>query len=205
MSSRVIARRTADYRAGSARGEWFSQRFHKFGVPTHAGRSLSLRLPVFRRVFKQKGDSMKKALRIQAGLAAAVLALAMAHTARADHGVSGNDGTQEVRLRARMTGAAIQGVTPSGSGDFRSETGRTRLQVEVEHVNLPAGTVLTVSVQSGANAPVQIGTIKLSSTGFGELDLESDKGAVVPAILNGDVLSVANAGTTILAGAFGPA
>src|ERR1041385_4225564 len=140
---------------------------------------------------------MFKAIRIHTGLAAALLALTIAHTARADHGSSNNDQNQEVRLRARLSGAAIQGVTPGGGGDFRSETGRTRLQVEVDHVNLPAGTVLTVSLQSGANAPVQIGTIKLSATGFGELDLESDHGAVVPAVQNGDVLSVANAGTTL--------
>src|SRR5690349_21546858 len=119
---------------------------------------------------------MKKAFRFHAVLAAAILALAVTHNVRADHG--GNNQTQETRLRARLTGQAIQGVTPEGSGDFRSETSRTRLQVEVEHVNLPAGTVLTVSLQSGVNAPVQIGTIKLSATGFGELELDSDHGAV---------------------------
>jgi hypothetical protein len=147
---------------------------------------------------------MKKAFRIQATLAAALLALAVTHTLRADHG-GANNKTQGTRLHARLTGQAIQGIAPEGGGDFRSESGRTRLQVEVEHVNLPAGTVLTVSLQSGANAPVQVGTITISATGFGELELESDRGAVVPAVQNGDVLSIANAGTTILAGAFGPA
>jgi hypothetical protein len=147
---------------------------------------------------------MKRTFRFHAALTAAVLALTLTPAIRADHGGSGNQ-TQETRLRAKLTGQAIQGTTPEGSGDFRSESGRTRLQVEVEHVNLPAGTVLTVSIQSGANAPVQVGTITLSATGFGELELDSQHGATVPAVLTGDVLSVSNAGTAILAGAFGPA
>ena len=148
---------------------------------------------------------MKKAFRIPVALAAALLALTVSQTARADHGGKNNNQTQETRLRARLTGQAIQGVLPEGGGDFRSETSRTRLQVEVEHVNLPSGTVLAVFLQSGANAPVQIGQITLSATGFGELEMDSEHGAMVPAVQNGDVLSVSNAGTAILAGAFGPA
>jgi hypothetical protein len=152
---------------------------------------------------KDDGHMTKKAFRIDAVLVAAVLALAVTYNARADHG--GKDQTQETRLRARLTGQAIQGVTPEGSADFRSETGRTRLQVEVEHVNLPAGTVLAVFLQSGTNAPVQIGQIAVSSTGFGELELDSQAGAIVPAVQNGDILSVVNGTVAILAGVFGPA
>ena len=146
---------------------------------------------------------MKQTIRIHAALAAVLLTLALAHTVRADHG--GQNQTQETRLRARLTGQAIQNVTPEGNGDFRSETDRTRLQVEVEHVNLPAGTVLTVLLQSGASAPVPIGQITLSASGFGELELDSQHGATVPAVQSGDILSVANGATAILAGAFGPA
>ena len=148
-------------------------------------------------------NTMKKAFRINPALAVMLSMLAVTYTIRADHG--GKDQTQENRLRARLTGQAIQGVTPEGSGDFRSETGRTRLQVEVEHVNLAAGTILAVFLQSGANAPVQIGQITLSATGFGELEHDSEHGAIVPAVQNGDVLSVAFGATVILAGAFGPA
>jgi hypothetical protein len=146
---------------------------------------------------------MEKIFRTHAALAAALLALTAAQTIRAEDGGKGN--STEIRLRARLTGAAIQGTTPEGNGDFRSEPSRTRLQVEVEHVNLPAGTVLMVSLQSGTAAPQAIGQITLSATGFGELELDSDHGATVPTVKNGDVLSVSNAGTAILAGAFGPA
>ena len=147
--------------------------------------------------------TMKKVFQIHAALAGALLMLTVAHTVRAGHG--GKDQAQETRLRAKLTGQAIQGVTPEGSGDFRSETSRTRLQVEVEHVNLPAGTVLVVFLQGGANAPTQIGQITLSATGFGELELDSEHGAMVPAVQNGDILSIANGAIAIFAGAFGPA
>ena len=76
----------------------------------------------------------------------------------------------------------------------------------MQHVNLAAGTILTVFLQSGAQAPpLRIGQITLSAWGFGELELDSEHGAIVPAVQNGDVLSVANGTTAILAGAFGPA
>ena len=141
---------------------------------------------------------MKYAIRIQAVLAAALVLLAVSPAVRADHG--GKDGVQETRLRARLTGPALQKVTPDGRADVRSETGRTRLQVEVEQVNLPAGTVLTVSIQN-----VQVGTITLSATGFGELELDSQKGDTVPVVNSGDVISVSNGTAAILVGAFGPA
>ncbi len=55
----------------------------------------------------------------------------------------GGGQNNETRLRTRLTGAAIQGKTPEGNADFRSDQrGRTRLNVEVENVNLPTGTVL---------------------------------------------------------------
>jgi len=146
---------------------------------------------------------MIRAFRIHTALTAALLALAFTYTVRADHG--DQDQKQQTRIRARLTGQPIQSVTPEGAADFRSETNRTRLQVEVEHVNLPAGTMLTVLLHSGTNAPVQVGQITLSGTGFGELELDSEHGTTVPAVRNGDVVSVANGGTAILAGAFGAA
>ena len=146
---------------------------------------------------------MTPTIRLQTALAAALLTVTAAYPVRADHGDNGNQQQQQTRLRARLTGPAIQKVTPEGSASFRAQSSNTRLQVEVEHVNLPAGTILDVMLQSGAAAPVAIGTIKLSATGFGELELESSHGATVPAVQTGDVLTVANAGTVILAGAFG--
>jgi hypothetical protein len=106
----------------------------------------------------------------------------------------------ELRLKARLTGAAITGKTPEGSADFRSQTGRTRLNVEVEHVNLADGTVLDVTLTHAGVATV-IGHITLA-LGGGELELESEHGAIVPAVQKGDVVTVANAGAAIVVGSF---
>lgn len=117
--------------------------------------------------------------------------------ARADKG--GSNG--EVRLKTGLTGAAIQGKKPGGSADFRSSANnRSRLNVEAEQVNLADGTTLTVSVtHSGTTADV--GSINLIA-GHGELELNSQDGAVVPAIVSGDIVTVSNSGTAILAGVF---
>jgi hypothetical protein len=143
---------------------------------------------------------MKKLSRLQALLTIAVMAAGTASMARADH--DGGTKTPEVRLRTRLAGAAIQGKTPEGNADFRmDDKGRTRLNVEVENVNLAAGTVLDVSIQHGATTTVA-GHITLSALGFGELELNSQDGNIVPAVQAGDMVIVSNAGTAILTGVF---
>ena len=52
----------------------------------------------------------------------------------------------EVRIEARLAGASINGLTPTGHAKFRLRNGNRNFEVEVEKVNLPAGTVLNVSV-----------------------------------------------------------
>jgi len=108
----------------------------------------------------------------------------------------------EVRLRTSLAGGAISGVVPSGHADFRSESdrNRSRLNIEVEHVNLPDGTVLSVFV-SHAGTSVKVGEIRLQG-GFGELELNSQDGATVPAIVKQDMVTVNNAGGAILTGVF---
>jgi len=69
----------------------------------------------------------------------------------------------------------------------------------VEHVNLPAGTVLDVTV--GASATV-VGHITLNAFGDGELDLRSQDGDTVPAVAAHDTVTVSNAGAAILSGTF---
>jgi len=138
---------------------------------------------------------MKKLSRLQVLLTIVVLAAGTASIARADHDGGKN---AETRLRTRLAGAAIQGKTPEGNADFRLDArGRTRLNVEVENVNLPARTVLDVSVHSTV-----VGHITLSATGFGELELNSQDGDVVPAVQAGDVVIVSNGATAILTGVF---
>ena len=143
---------------------------------------------------------MKRAFRFQAALAIAVVTLGGAVLARADHG--NKDNTNETRLKTRLAGAAIQGKTPEGNAEFRSDSrGRTKFTVEVENINLPAGTMLDVAVQH-MGVSQTVGHIKLSALGSGELELESQDGDTVPAVQAGDMVTVSNAGVTILAGVF---
>jgi hypothetical protein len=73
------------------------------------------------------------------------------------------------------------------------------LNVEVENFNLPTGTLLTIAVQGGTTVTTA-GTIKLLAFGSGELELNSEDGAAVPAVHKGDMVTVSNAGSRILAG-----
>ena len=163
---------------------------------------------------KLKEEKMK-ANPIYATLTAAVLMLTSASFVRADDGGKGpgansgkgnnNSGqVTETRLRSKLAGGKLgtPPVTPEGSADFRSDTqGRTRLDVEVENVSLPDGTVLTVAfVHAGVSTSV--GTITLNSAlPENELELDSQHGAVVPALVAGDMITVSNGATVILAGA----
>ncbi len=111
-------------------------------------------------------------------------------------------GNGETRLKARLAGPAIGTLRPSGAADFRSASGRSRLNVEVEDVNLAAGTQLSVWSQRGANAPSMIGVITLGPPPLrtGELELNTQDGQSVPAIQAGDVITVRNGDQAILSG-----
>lgn len=73
--------------------------------------------------------------------------------------------------------------------------------MEVENVNLSAQTVLTVTLTHGGAAST-IGHITLSALGEGELELNSEDGAVVPAVQTGDVVTVMNGSAAIVTGIF---
>lgn len=108
----------------------------------------------------------------------------------------------EIRLESRLAGAAIGGLLPKGHAKFRSRTnGRRDLSVEVEKVNLPAGTVLNVLVDNA-----NVGQITLSSMLENELELESEHGAIVPNVTTTSTVVVTDAqGKTILSGVFNTA
>ncbi len=105
----------------------------------------------------------------------------------------------ETRMRTALTGGAIAGMTPSGHADFRgiAAQGRARLNVEVEDVNLAAGTKLDVYV-SGA----LVGSITVSAAPVrgGELELNSQDGAIVPAVKPGALVVVQNGESAIVSG-----
>lgn len=106
----------------------------------------------------------------------------------------------ETRLRIALVGAAVNGVIPKGHADARVRAdGRKSFEVEVEDVNLPAGTLFTVLVDN-----VNVGQIVLGQFFKGELELEAEHGQSVPAINNGTTVAVINsAGATLVVGSFG--
>jgi hypothetical protein len=105
-----------------------------------------------------------------------------------------NVANDEVKIRL----VPPTGVKAEGSADFRSEVGHVKFEVEAEVPGDAAGTVLTVSVDT-----VTVGTITLGATGEGELEIEAEHGATVPAIVPGSVVMVTDpAGDLILAGQF---
>jgi hypothetical protein len=102
----------------------------------------------------------------------------------------------DVRLSTKLSGAAIQGVVPSGGADFRARGTERRFSVEVEDVKLAAGTVLAVLVQG-----TEVGAVALDGLGFADLNLDSRLDPV-PNILPGSlvVVTVKATGQQILSG-----
>ncbi len=109
----------------------------------------------------------------------------------------------EIRLESRLAGAAINGLNPKGHAKFQSRAtdGRRKLNVEVEKVNLPAGTILNVLVDN-----TKVGEIRLSAMLENELELDTEKGMPVPAVTTASTVVVTNVqGATILSGTFNTA
>lgn len=105
----------------------------------------------------------------------------------------------ETRLESRLAGAPIGGLTPKGHAKFILRIdGRQKLNVEIEKVNLPAGTVLNVLVNN-----IKVGEITLSQMLENELELDTEHGDVVPTVTTLSTVVVTNPqGATILSGVF---
>lgn len=103
----------------------------------------------------------------------------------------------ELRLKTRLAGGAIGGLTPSGAAEFRARSGQQRFTAEVEDVNLPAGTRLNVYVNS-----TQVGQIVLSGapTRGGDLNLDTRDGDAVPQLRKSDFVTVLAGDGAVLAG-----
>jgi hypothetical protein len=107
----------------------------------------------------------------------------------------------EVRIESRLAGAAINGLTPTGHAKFRSRNGNRSLEVEVERVNLPAGTILNVFVDGS-----KVGELTINSTLENEFEVESEHGQFVPDVTNVSTVVVSNSpGQTIVSGVFNTA
>lgn len=115
----------------------------------------------------------------------------------AAHAASGN--AQELRIQTRLTGGAINGVTPSGRARFRSRGTASNFSVEVQDVNLADGTKLNVTLMRGATS-IPAGSMTLALH-IGEIDVNTNDGNLVPQAKAGDIVIVSDtAGTALLTG-----
>ena len=69
--------------------------------------------------------------------------------------------------------------------DFETLGTRTKASAEVSNLNLPAGTHLTVFLASAS-----LGDVVLTALHFGELELDSRNGDVIPAAKAGDIVEL---------------
>src|SRR5215210_5854248 len=107
----------------------------------------------------------------------------------------------ETRIESRLAGAAINGLTPTGVAKFRDRAGNRNFEVEVEKVNLPAGTVLNAFVDG-----VKVGELVLGPTLEAEFELEQERGQFVPNVTTAAKVVVTNQqGQTLLSGVFNTA
>lgn len=133
-----------------------------------------------------------------AGTLLALLALLLAVTVTP--ALAGSGSSSQTDLRAELEGDEIDGEEPRGNARFVEQVDgdevKREFEVDVQDVNLDAGTILDVAVNG-----VAVGTIELEDNNDGRLRLRSDKGDDVPALADGDDVTVsAPDGTVILAG-----
>jgi hypothetical protein len=127
--------------------------------------------------------------RITMLLAAAAVALAVAAPTVL---ASGGDGTRTVLKSAQAFPAA------KGSATFKSKPAERELQVEVEHVRRLAGKRVVFVV-----AGRKLGTAKVNAFGNAEINRNSERGQLVPAVRAGTAVKVKTAaGATIVKGSF---
>lgn len=107
-----------------------------------------------------------------------------------------------LRLRTALSGSTFNQVTPSGHAEYRADDkGRRRLNVEVEHVNLPDGTKLTVeAIQGGVTLALPTSTLELHLQA-GELEIENGAPDLSKA---STTIQVRSGATIILTGVLNP-
>ncbi len=95
----------------------------------------------------------------------------------------------EVRLKARGE-VVINGVEAELRGKFEREPERTRLDGELENINLPVGSAISFCLMRGnSTMPLAVGIIGLQEEEReAEFELRSDEGQNPPNVQAGDVL-----------------
>jgi hypothetical protein len=107
----------------------------------------------------------------------------------------------ELRIESRLAGAPVNGLTPTGHARYRVRGTSRKLNVEVERLNLPAGTQLNVFVDS-----LLVGTLTLGPRLEAELERHTNDGQFVPQVTTATRVVVTDAaGRTLVSGGFNTA
>ncbi len=107
----------------------------------------------------------------------------------------------EIQIVATLAGSPIGGVAPTGFAEYSvDDQNRRRLDVQGFSINMPAGTLLSVSIN---NAVIGDASVSSCSTLF--FRRRTDDGQQVPVITAGMPVQVLSAGNVLLAGTFGSA
>jgi hypothetical protein len=109
------------------------------------------------------------------------------------------DGTPVILVRTAFLASPTGSVNPHGEAEFELyQSGNRELEVEIEDVNLPAGTSLTAVIDGNT-----VGQIVLEADRRGRLKLKTELGQAVPNVNAGSTVQVRNGNTILVSGVFG--
>ena len=84
--------------------------------------------------------------------------------------------------------------TTTGSAQYQSQPGQRELQIEVDHLRTLAGKYVVFYANG-----VKLGSAKVSSTGIGQIDRNTELGQSVPTILHGSTVAAKTGTGTLIA------
>ncbi len=110
--------------------------------------------------------------------------------------VSANAGGVPILVRTANLVSPTGSVNPHGSAEYELyANGNRELEIEIEDVNLPAGTSLNALVDGNS-----VGNIILAADQRGKLKLRTELGQTVPVTNDGSTVQVRNGSTVLVAG-----
>ncbi|HTE44600.1 MAG TPA: hypothetical protein VK636_05095 [Gemmatimonadaceae bacterium] len=109
-----------------------------------------------------------------------------------------NADTARVELRIRLVRPATTAPDSNAEGQAKFESRRGRMKLNIEGEHLTTGDTVNFFVNN-----VQVGTRVVNSFGEAELELDSQKGQTIPAVVAGTAVAVkTKAGATLVSGTF---
>ena len=108
------------------------------------------------------------------------------------------DGETPTVVRRASLVSPTGSVNPHGEASWQlCQSGNRELEIEVEDINLAAGTSLTANINGNA-----IGQMVVDVTRKAKLRLRTEDGQTVPAVLDGSTIDVRNGTTVLVNGVF---